>query len=642
MKKNYLLCLFLLAQFTFAQGISIATTDSIEAFLKGKNSKDRCLFLLEKADHFSTTDIHLAHIYGKKSVEEALKSKDNSALALSYNTLGNIHQYKTDTDSALFFHKKSLHYRTLNNDTLGIADSYNNLGIAFDTKGDFENALKHYFQALRLYEKKQDDEKTAMTLINIGVVYKAQKEYRKAYFYYKKAYEIYTKIKSDFGTTVTAGNLGSILINFQNYKQSLLYSEQAKEGYEKLGYKRYLGYPISNIAIVYDSLHRFKEANENYLKSITLHQEFANNFEVANICSAYSTCLLKQNKFEDAIMYGKKALKFATIANADFIEINAIDNLAKAYAKLGIYDKAYYYASLHKEGTDKLFRKEKTKAIFELEAKYEIEKKSKQLLQIENKMQQRNTLLLVLSLIIISVGLISYLLYRQQKIRAKQTAQEYELKSAIAAIESQNKLQEQRLAISRDLHDNIGAQLTFIISSINNITHAFDIKNLKLEDKLQNISSFTKATIVELRDTIWAMNSKQVSLEDLKLRIYNFIEKAKLAVEETSFSFTIDPELSSVIFSSVDGMNIYRVVQEAVHNSIKYAQATAITVDFKKQEHSIIIEITDNGVGFEMDDVSLGNGIYNMKKRIKEIQGTFSLNSTLNQGTAIIIELPYK
>lgn len=203
-------------------------------------------------------------------------------------------------------------------------------------------------------------------------------------------------------------------------------------------------------------------------------------------------------------------------------------------------------------------------------------------------------------------------------------------------------MQEQRIAISRDLHDNIGTQVTFIISYINNISHAFDLKNLKLEDKLQNISSFTKATIVELRDTIWAMNSKQVSLEDLKLRIYNFIEKAKLPVQETSFNLAIDPELSNVIFSSVDGMNIYRVVQEAVYNRIKYAQATTITVDFKKQNHSIIIEITDTGVGFEMNDVSFGNGIYNMKKRIKELQATFTLNSNLHKGTTIIIELPFK
>ena len=642
MRKIYLFGLLFLFQITFAQEIPITTLDSINTYLKEKSNQERCLYYLNKADHFSSTNIHFAHYYSKKAVVEAIKSKENSLLSKAYNTLGNVYQYKTNTDSSLHYHKKALQYRKLDEDTLGIADSYNNIGIAYDTKGDFENALKQYFQALRWYEEKQNDEKSAMTLVNIGIVYKAQKEYKKAFFYYKKANTIYTKLNADFGMTVTAGNLGGILINFQEYKQSLLYSEQAKAGYEKLGYTRYIAYPISNIAVVYDSLHQFEKANKNYKESIEIHQESANNFEVANICNAYANCLIKQRKFQEAVSYAEKALKYAKLANANYIKISAIGNLAKAYGKLAVFEKAYYYSTLYKKGMDELFKEEKTKAVFELEAKYENEKKSKLLLQIQNKIERRNTLLLILSILVISVALIGFLIYHQQKIKSKQKDQEFELKSAIAAIESQNKLQEQRIAISRDLHDNIGAQLTFIISSINTIKHAFEIKNAKLEEKLENISNFTKSTIIELRDTIWAMNTKEVTFEDLKLRIYNFIEKAKLAIEKTLFNFNIAPKLSTVILSSVHGMTIYRVVQEAVHNSIKYSDATEITVDFSLENDSLIIKIFDNGKGFDINTVNLGNGIYNMKKRIKDIQGTLNIESTLKKGTHITISLPFK
>ena len=642
MKKNYLFALLLIAQLTFAQKLPTSIIDSISTVLKNKSSTDRCSFYLERAEHFSNTNLNYSHQFGKNALEEAIKSKDNALLALAYNTLGNVHQYKAAPDSSLFYHKKSLHYRTILQDTTGIADSYNNIGIAYDAKGDFENALKKYFLALKLFENKKDDEKSAMTLVNIGIVYKAQKEYKKAYIYYKKANELYIKLNSEFGITVTSGNLGGLLINFQEYQKSLAFSKKAKDGYKKLGLDRYIAYPISNIAVVYDSLHQFKEANKNYLESITLHEKFKNNFEVANICNAFANCLMKQNAFQESIFYSQKALENAKIAKADYIRVFALKNLAKAYGNIGVYDKAYAYSNMYNHGMDALFKSEKTKAIFELEAKYETEKKSKLLLQIENKVQQRNTLLLILSLLVVSIALISYLIYRQQKTRNKQIEQEYELKTAIASIKSQNKLQEQRISISRDLHDNIGAQLTFIISSINNITHAFEINNPKLEDKLDRISNFTKATIVELRDTIWAMNTKQVSIEDLKLRIYNFIEKAKLAVEKVTFNFNIDPQLSAVIFSSVDGMHLYRTVQEAVHNSIKYADATEIVVTFKKEVNSISIEIADNGKGFEIDTALLGNGIYNMKKRIKEIDGVFQINSEPNGGgTVVQIEIPF-
>ena len=642
MNKNKFLYFIIFVNFTFAQQLPISTLDSVNSLLKGKSSKERCIHFLSKAEEFSNTNTNYSFEYNQLAVKEALKGSDNLLLAASYNSLGNIYQYKTDIDSALFYHKKALALREKSNDTLGIADSYNNIGIAHDANGNFEKALHYYFKSLKYYEAKKNDEKTAMALVNIGVVYKTQEEYKKAYFYYKKANALYRKIKSDFGITVTAGNLGAILINFQSYKKSLEYSETAKEGYKKLNYDRYLAYPISNIAVVYDSLHRFAEANLNYMESISLHEKFGNNFEVANISNAFANCLIKQKKYQESITYSEKALNYAQADNAGFIEVCALHNLSKAYAKMGIYEKAYQYSNLYNQGIDVLFKKDKTKAVFELEAKYENEKKSKLLLQIQNKMQQRNTLILILSLLIISIALISYLIYRQQKTKVLQKEQEFELKTAIASIETQNKLHEQRITISRDLHDNIGAQLTFIISSINNIKHAFDLNNSKLENKLQTISNFAKTTIVELRDTIWAMNTNEVSIEDLRIRIFNFIEKAKLAVDKIKFDFTIDANLSNINFGSVDGMNIYRVVQEVVHNSIKYANANEIFVDFRKENNSIQIKISDNGIGFDLNNVTLGNGIFNIKKRVKDLHGTIEINSENNKGTIVLIQLPYK
>lgn len=642
MIKYYLYYFFIFVNFAFAQEISMSSLDSISNKLKEKDKKKRCLFFLEKAEQSANTNVNHSYLYSHAALKEALKSENDSLIGLSYNTLGNTHQLLTQIDSCLFYHKKALSSREKLNDTLGIADSYNNIGIAYDSHGNFDQALNYYFKALKFYESKRQDEKIAMTMINIGIVYKTQKEYKKAYFYYKKANELYEKLNSEFGIAVTSGNLGSILINFKSYETSLKYSQKAKFIYEKLKYKRYVAYPISNIAIVYDSLHRFEDSNENYLKAIALHEEMDNKFEVSNICNAFSKCLIKQKKYNESITYAEKALKYSKDSETFFLEVCAYANLAKAYGKMGIFDKAYYYSNLYNNGTDKIFKSEKTKAIFELEAKYESEKKSKLLLQIQNKIQRRNTVVIILILLIVSIGLISFLIYRQQIIKSKQKEQEYELTSAILAIENQNKLQEQRITISRDLHDNIGAQLTFIISSINNIKHAFDINNPKLENKLQLISTFTKSTIIELRDTIWAMNVKEISIEDLRLRIFNFIEKAKFAIEGLNFDFKIDPKLANLVFDSLDGMNIYRVVQEAIHNSIKYANASEIFANFRKENDLLIIEISDNGIGFDQKTIILGNGIFNMKKRIKEIHGNLILKSEIDKGTTIKIELPIK
>ena len=145
-----------------------------------------------------------------------------------------------------------------------------------------------------------------------------------------------------------------------------------------------------------------------------------------------------------------------------------------------------------------------------------------------------------LVILAIVVAILGYLLFNQQKLKNQQLQKESELKEALIKIESQNKLQEQRLSISRDLHDNIGAQLTFIISSIDNLQYGFKITNEKLTNKLSSISEFTKETIYELRDTIWAMNKSEISLEDLQTRISNYIDKANKASDVINFNFNID------------------------------------------------------------------------------------------------------
>lgn len=243
----------------------------------------------------------------------------------------------------------------------------------------------------------------------------------------------------------------------------------------------------------------------------------------------------------------------------------------------------------------------------------------------------------------IVLGLLGYLLFSQQKLKNRQLQKEGELKSALAKIETQNELQEQRLRISRDLHDNIGAQLTFIISSIDNLKFGFTDISEKLGNKLSNISAFTSQTIYELRDTIWAMNKENITFEDLQARIANFIEHAKDASEKTDFSFNIEENINQThLFTSVEGMNIYRIIQEAVNNALKYASAEEIEVNISKEKIQYHIRITDNGAGFDPNSIEMGNGLNNMKKRAREIDGNIQFISKINRGTRVILNFPAK
>ena len=163
-------------------------------------------------------------------------------------------------------------------------------------------------------------------------------------------------------------------------------------------------------------------------------------------------------------------------------------------------------------------------------------------------------------------------------------------------------------------------------------------------DKLGSISNFTLETIYELRDTIWAMNKSDISVEDLQGRISNFIEKAKSS-SDVNFQFNVGENLMmKKQFTSVQGMNIYRIIQEAVNNALKHSHASKISVSLttqallpfeKTQTNSFKLEIIDNGNGFDSEKSGLGNGLLNIKKRAKDLDAKLEISSEINKGTIV-------
>jgi signal transduction histidine kinase len=94
--------------------------------------------------------------------------------------------------------------------------------------------------------------------------------------------------------------------------------------------------------------------------------------------------------------------------------------------------------------------------------------------------------------------------------------------------------------------------------------------------------------------------------------------------------------------SSAQALNTFRIMQEALQNIQKYAHATRVNVEVNRKETNLQVKIEDNGVGFDLKDVELGEhyGLQNMQKRAKEMQGQFVIQSTPEMGTTITILFP--
>ena len=212
------------------------------------------------------------------------------------------------------------------------------------------------------------------------------------------------------------------------------------------------------------------------------------------------------------------------------------------------------------------------------------------------------------------------------------------LRRRLAAAELQNKVHEERTRISRDLHDNIGSQLTFIISSLDN--HAHMQKDERNKGRLNDLSGFTRNTMNELRETIWTMNKEAVSTDAFAQKLAEYLTKSGQASPDISFDFDQRGDHHGQL-NAAETLHGFRMVQEAVNNAIKYANARCIKVEVDhSQALAIQITITDDGDGFDPTTVIRGNGLNNLEERAIEAKGSCVIESAPGKGTSVLIKLP--
>ena len=195
------------------------------------------------------------------------------------------------------------------------------------------------------------------------------------------------------------------------------------------------------------------------------------------------------------------------------------------------------------------------------------------------------------------------------------------------------------LAISRDLHDSIGAQLTFINSILDGLKNLSAQLNDTINKKINTLAEFSENSITELRNTLWVLNSKEIFLDDLKVKILNYINHAAEAKENMQFHFNFEaPE--NHLLSSRQAINLFRAVQEIITNAIKYSTAKEILIDITQKEKLLAINIADNGTGFDFEKLkNKSYGLSNIQNRVAEINGSLKVETSEGKGTTYFIEM---
>lgn len=521
----------------------------------------------------------------------------------------------------------------------------NNMAKACQSAGKHEQAIQIYFEALPIANEMKSSLWEVWLNQGISLNYHDFSNYSKGVFYGKKAYEIAIQnIEEDPISVVHA--LNAIGINYDDwtkYDSALIYHYQVMDLKDRIDTLQ-IGFTYNNIGNTLIKLGRYQEA-EGWIKTAIKISEINNNNTVSSYydLATYYTNLGRINTKTSNFPEAEKSL-FA--AKGYSLKSNSKEKIGDCYEAIyELYkisnraDSALFYHELLTRINDSIFNEKNAKLITETEVKYQVAEKEKILAQ--EKLKSQKILFGSISIVLTLIGflIVGSLLMRQQKLKNLQQRKEIELQKVIAQVETQNKLQEQRLTISRDLHDNIGVQLTFIIMSVDHLKQAFQPINEKILEQLDSINSFTKSTILELRDTIWAMNQVEMSWQDIRVRMLNFMQKARLS-DKTQVEIDLDASLENKKLTSFEGVNIYRILQECIHNAVKHADANLLKIQISNPEpDQIKLTIEDDGVGFDPEEADLGNGILNLKKRVSDLKGKFSLQSSPNKGTRIDVIL---
>lgn len=212
---------------------------------------------------------------------------------------------------------------------------------------------------------------------------------------------------------------------------------------------------------------------------------------------------------------------------------------------------------------------------------------------------------------------------------------DYKLRTEKLKLEKEQAVDQERARISSDMHDDLG-------SGLSTIRLLSEIAKRKIQDssqtkEIERISEAAGELVDKMSEIIWAMNSSNDSLANLLayMRSFaaDFLEHAHI-----EHHFNMPETIPNIKLSGGTRRNIYLAVKETLHNVVKHAQASEVTIEVivAKKLH---ISIRDNGKGFDPEKVRLfGNGLKNIQKRMQIVGGQAEITS--QNGTMVNLEIP--
>jgi signal transduction histidine kinase len=193
-------------------------------------------------------------------------------------------------------------------------------------------------------------------------------------------------------------------------------------------------------------------------------------------------------------------------------------------------------------------------------------------------------------------------------------------------------LEQERARIALDLHDDIGVSLSAIKMKVAFLEPIIEAEQLQKKKAIHEMDE----TIQHFREIAYNLLPNTLVRKGFNAAVVEFIDKMDSQAIQINFN-TLNFKLSSK-----DEINLFRVIQEIIHNTIKHSSATILDIDIKIESNELVINTKDNGIGFEYDDTNMhlnGIGLLSIQSRIAILNGKLTVITSIGKGVAFIIEI---
>lgn len=512
----------------------------------------------------------------------------------------------------------------------GFSDEQKDLFKLSNTKfvsGDYVGAYSETMKAISIAEKNKDCYWISFGYLQLGGLnyYLKKKEVALQNYYTAMRYadscsveKFDYRIYHDIGVIYVEKDIVDSALKYMNYTVERL------KGTKKHSY-------LSNTYCILSVLYLGKKTDfkkaEEYINEAEKQAILSNkDGDIMFVEMKKGGFYSKKNDLYNALKHYKVAYSYACKSNVVEEKLYSLSAIGNILARMGNKEAVDYY-NKYNVLKDSVFNAETASKLANYKVKYETEKKEQEnkLLQQENSLKQaqlqtrnRTIILLVFTIVLIAIFIVWRI--NVSKLKKKQLE-----------LQASEKLQKEKERISRDLHDNVGGQLSYILYSLDDIKSE---DKQKREELSKNINESVRSVIQNLRETIWAINDESLTINDLsdKLKVYS---RSMFKNSNTKIVFSENIE-SDIILNSLVGLNLYRICQEIINNAFKYSNATLLKFTINSSEKATIV-IEDDGKGFDLNEQSEGFGLKNIHDRAQEIGASVTISAIKNQGVTFTI-----